>query len=285
MPKNTDHQNGSDHGVRIRWALSDFGGRDVLEPVSKSLAAQRVVKVTFGVPLKGHTPPESYHDRMLMYRYLGAREVEQYYLKENPRYVFNYCNVGEIFVPYAREQLADSAMALDSDYLFMVDDDMLCEPDLFYELAKHDKDVVAALAFTRNSPYQPVLYQVIDGYDPVVQKSYYTNTCIKNYPRNTLVECDAVGFGAVLIKTSVLKKLQKPWFMGSHGAGEDIHFCWMAKKAGFHVYMDTSQKMGHLSHRNIITEEFSDDFNKMTVDQKDFFFGKYQKYSALDRNK
>lgn len=84
MQKNTNGKIGSEHGLRVLGALSVTGGRNLLERVSEPDREQRTLKVTFGVPLKGHTPPEAYHDRMLMYRHLGAREAEQFYLKESP---------------------------------------------------------------------------------------------------------------------------------------------------------------------------------------------------------
>lgn len=241
-----------------------------------------IKRVLVGIPLKGHTPPESYHDRMLMSYYMGGIETKQNYDKVVPRYEFVWLSVGEIFIPFAREMLAESALKYECDYLFMVDDDMMAPVDLFYKLVKHDVDIVAPLAFTRNPPHRSVMFRIIEGYDNVVKSNYFINTPVLNYPRNKLVECDAVGFGAVLIKTEVIKKMQAPRFMGSHGTGEDIHFCMAAKKLGFKVFMDTSVKLGHLSHPIVVTEEYSDKFNGMTEEERDKFYGKFQKYETQD---
>lgn len=285
MQESTQTQNGDGDSVRILGPLPETSGGDAAEHSPRLVIDQKVVKVTVGVCLKGHTPPESYHDRMLMYRYMGAREVEQFYRKEPVLYTFNYCTVGEIFVPFAREQICQSALTWDSDFVFMIDDDMLAPQEIFYQLARHNVDLVAALAFTRNPPHNPVIYRTIEGWDPVAMASYGRNTWVYNYPKDQFVECDAVGFGAVLFKTSILKKMKQPWFMGSHGAGEDITFCYAAKRHGFRVFMDTSVKLGHLSHPTIVTEEYVENFRKMTLDQKDFFYGKYQRYPTLEQNK
>jgi hypothetical protein len=241
-----------------------------------------VKRVLVGIPLKGHTPPESYHDRMLMAYNMGGKEIEQKYAKESPRYEFFWVSVGEIFVPYAREMMADAAIKYNCDYVFSVDDDMMAPADLFYQLVKHDVDIVAPLAFTRNPPHRPVMFSVIEGYDSVMHAPYYINNPVHNYPKDTLVECDAVGFGAVLIKTEVLKGMKKPWFMGTPGAGEDVHFCVQAKKAGFRVFMDTATKLGHLSHPTIVTEKYSQEYNKLTAEEKDKFFGQYHKYPTME---
>lgn len=246
---------------------------------------EKVYKVLFGVPLKGHTPPASYHDRMLMWKHLGNQEAQDFYEKKNPRYTFSLGCVGEILVPFARETLAKTAISMGADYLMMVDDDMLCPPDLFYQLVKHDKDIVAALAFTRNPDHKPVIYQVIEGFDQITRQSYYMNTFVLNYPRNQLVECDAVGFGAVLIKTSVLKAMPTPLFMGISGCGEDITFCYKAKKMGFGVFMDTSIKLGHLGAPTVITEEYSDAWFKLTPEEREKQYGKYTKYPSMELTK
>lgn len=246
---------------------------------------ETVKKVLFGIPLKGHTPPASYHDRMLMWKHLGNREAEDFFERKDPRYVFTLGAIGEILTPFAREKLASSAVEMGVDYLFMVDDDMICPKELFYDLVRHDVDICAPLAFTRNPDHKPVMYQTIEGYDPVTHKSYYTTNFVMNYPRNKLVECDAVGFGAVLIKTDVIKKIAdsgQSCFTGMDSTGEDISFCYKAKKLGFRVFMDTSVKLGHLGNNIIVTEEYSDMHNKLTPEEKDRFYGKYIKYPSQE---
>jgi hypothetical protein len=245
-----------------------------------------VIKVLIGIPLKGHTSPKSYHDRMLMFKHLGGQEAVDFYEKKSPRYVFAFYAIGEILTPYAREQIARYAIDQDIDYVFMIDDDMLAPPDLFYKLVAHDKDIVAALAFSRNaSPdgnHFPVIYEAIEGKDRVTNTDYYWTRTVKNYPRNALVECDAVGFGAVLIKTAVLKAIEEPRFMGMEGVGEDVALCIKARKKGFRVFMDTAVKLGHLSDPVIVTEELHDSLMKMTAEEKDRFYGKYTKYETME---
>jgi hypothetical protein len=260
----------------------DLSRRDPDQLLEKSpvLDVSRVHKVLVGIPLKGHTPPRSYHDRMLMWKHMGGQEAVDFYEHKSPRYVFSLGAIGEVLVPFARERLGDSALEMGCDYLFMVDDDMLTPPDLFYELVKHDKDICAALAFTRNPDHKPVIYQSIEGFDPVTNRQFGFTKFALNYPRNQLVQCDAVGFGAVLIKTSVLRKVPKPWFFGMEQTGEDVAFCCKARQVGCEVWMDTSIKLGHLGSPAIITEEYSDVWNKLTPEEREKIYGKYTKYQT-----
>ncbi len=240
----------------------------------------RVLKVLVGIPLKGHTPSQSYHDRMLMFKNLGGQEAVDFFEKKNPRYIFALGAIGEMLVPYARERLAESALEIGADYLFMVDDDMMAPPDLFYKLVKHDKDIIAPLAFTRNPDHKPVIYETIEGYDKGIGTKYGLTRFVLNYPKNQLVECDAVGFGAVLIKTEVFRRMPKPWFFGMESTGEDITLCLKARKLGFSVWMDTSVKLGHLGAPTIITEEYSETWNKLSPEEKDKMYGRFQKYET-----
>jgi len=118
-------------------------------------------------------------------------------------------------------------------------------------------DILAPLAHMRNAPHYAVIYTTIEGYDQNSHRSYFTNDFVKNYPKDTLTECDAVGFGAVMIDLKILDKMVKPYFMSTTGSGEDIYFCMKAKsEANARIFMDTRIKLGHLSAPRIIDEEY-----------------------------
>ena len=241
--------------------MVDSKGQDCLNPKRKNV----IKKVLFGIPNEGHTECQAYDNRMEMTFHLGNLQVLSslglreygdriYDIPPDIEYQFSISTIGQVLTPLARERLAEQAHDENFDYLFMIDDDMLVPVDLFEKLVRHDVDICAALAFTRSAPHKPVVYNLETGWDHMRGERYYINHSVPNYPKDQLVRCDAVGFGAVLIKTSVLKGLQKPWFMSTSGAGEDIWFCHKAGEAGFKVFMDTATKLGHLGYPKIITE-------------------------------
>jgi GT2 family glycosyltransferase len=106
-----------------------------------------------------------------------------------------------------------------------------------------------------------------EGFDAVAKKNYYTCRSWVDYPRDQLVEADAVGFGAVLIDTKVFQKVKRPWFIAATGKGEDIQFCYEARKAGFKVYMDTAAKIGHLGPPINVDEAFFDQWKHNLDDE------------------
>ena len=107
----------------------------------------------------------------------------------------------------------------------------------------------------RIEPHLPVMFKVMTGWDPLQKLEFYTSEIVKNYPKDQLVECDAVGFGAALIKIDVIKRMQRPYFMSTTSAGEDVYFCKRAKEIGAKVFMDTSVKLGHIGIPPIIEEK------------------------------
>jgi hypothetical protein len=203
--------------------------------------------------------------------------------REEDNFVFYFVQVGRMFTPMAREEAAKKALEYGCDYLFFVDDDMICPDDLFLKLYRHRAiaDVVAPLAFTRNAPHKPVCYASIEGWDAVNREPYFINNTIMKYQRNKLMECDAVGFGAALIKVDLFRKIKQPWFMSSEGTGEDILFCYKVKKVGGRVFMDTSVDIGHVSHPIVITEKYVDEYRKTQDPIFDKHYPEFKKYEAL----
>ena len=252
---------------------------DSLKDVPKE---EGVVRVLVGIAHEGMTQSEAYCNRLWMFKHMGHLEERGKILKESPRFEFYHTTVGRCLTPFAREEMAKRAEASNMDYLFMIDDDMICPEDLFEQLYKNNVDIVAPLAFTRGYPHKPVMYQSIEGWDPVVQKEYFMNSPIMNYSKDKLVECDAVGFGAVLIKIDVIRKVGKPRCMSTCGTGEDIYFCYQAKKLGYRVFMDTRVKLGHLGHPAIITEEYVESVRKRDNMEIEKRMGLYNKYDAKE---
>jgi hypothetical protein len=213
------------------------------------------IKVLFAIPRGSFTLTEAVDNQIDMAFHLGKIEA-------TTNFKFFIATIGRLFVAKAREEFAEYTLGAGCDYLFMVDDDMICPPDLFLRLYNHNVDIVAPLAFQRREPYYPVIYKQKSGWDAVRKEHYFANEIVKNYPKNTLFQCDAVGFGAVLIKRWVLESMRTPRFMSTSPTGEDILFCYNAREqVNAKVFADTDTKIAHLGAPKIITEETYEEFN------------------------
>lgn len=156
-------------------------------------------------------------------------------------------------VDWARNHLADLAKDHINEYtgekfthVLWLDDDHVFDPDLACVLASHEKDMVSALYYGRSEPYLPVVY-VKDTSD---DKYKYFPLVIAP---DALFECDAAGFGAMLMKREVLEKVPKPWFTIDWKCGEDIAFCTHAREHGVKIFCDGRYKLGHIGTPPIIT--------------------------------
>lgn len=248
---------------------------------------QVVKKVVIGIPNEGLTKPESYDNHLLLSFHLGRLEEQMKQDKKNPRYEFHWHTVGRLLTAMARERILTGAVKEGIDYVIMYDDDMILPIDMveamLTDMEEHPEiDILAPLAFMRNPPHSPVIYISTEGYDSVRHQQYFHYEVAQNYPKNTLVECDAVGFGAVCIKADILKKMKEPYCFSTTGSGEDVYFCSKAKKeAGARVFMDTRIKLGHLSNPKIIDEDYREQFIKehgINYEEKPY------KYLAKDRD-
>lgn len=235
------------------------------------MTERKHVKVAVAIPNIGITHYMAYDNHSQMMTHLGMiaeRSKSEPVTKDGAIFEIFHFTAGRMLTPAAREALADHAMNAGMDYILQIDDDMLVPMDLFEKLYEHNVDIVAPLAFTRNAPHYAVIYACEQGFDPVSKSEYFMNHYARHYPENTLVRCDAVGFGAALIKMDVLKKMKKPYFMSTCGTGEDILFCYNAQKVGAKVYMDTATKLGHIGAPIIIDETYAK-YYWQNVEKKD----------------
>ena len=151
----------------------------------------------------------------------------------------------------SRNKLAKQAISIGADYVMWFDSDMTFNPDTMIRLLEHlenGKDIVSGLYFRRTAPFTPVLYKTIEkgkieGYN--------------NYPKDSVFEIAGVGFGCIMMKTSVLYQIALEmgnWFEPMYSLGEDLAFCIRARECGFKIYCDSSIKCGHVGHA-VITED------------------------------
>lgn len=151
----------------------------------------------------------------------------------------------------SRNGLARKAICERFDRVLWLDSDMQFSPDLFRKLSDdldEGRDFVSGLYFTRKPPYKPVIYkkagyeQINNGVKPIAE-AYY------EYPKDSVFEVEAAGFGGVMMNTSLLAEVEKNFglpFSPIMGFGEDISFCLRVKELGKKMYCDSSVKMGHV---------------------------------------
>ena len=141
-----------------------------------------------------------------------------------------------------RNNIGEQAVNHGCDYIWYVDDDQIFHPQTLHRLMTHNLDIVSGMYLSREPPFIPHIYEKADnalGWWPRVLKK----------GQGGLVECVAAGAGCLLVKTNVLRKMEKPWWrLGQHDKvnwSDDCDFCARAIQAGFKIHVDMDCTVGH----------------------------------------
>jgi len=154
----------------------------------------------------------------------------------------------------AREKLAEIALSLNAKYIFWVDTDVIPPTDVIQRLMRHKISFVSGLYARR---YHPCWNEMLVKAKNEKGEDGYISIPEGGYEKGSLVQCDAVGFGCVLMETDMLKDMEKPWFKWSEhsairGNSEDFYFCRRAKQAGYKIWVDTSVVCRHMGPIRIL---------------------------------
>lgn len=159
---------------------------------------------------------------------------------------FRHCEVT------CRQMIIDYFLNHDIDYLFFVDSDVICEPDVLKKLLSRNKDIACGLFRYRAPPdgrplwFRKTLPVKISHQTGVWRITFITNEEVKK--ATGLMEIDCCGFGAILISREILKKVKLHKSVNDH-YGADIHFCYDAKLLGYRIFGDPSANCNHLYKR------------------------------------
>ena len=163
----------------------------------------------------------------------------------------------------SRNQLLDAAKKAKVDRLLWLDSDMDIPMDALQKLsADIDSgcDIVSGLYFKRKPPFSPVIYkecclqELVQGQVLPIANTY------KDYPKDSLFEVEAFGFGIVMMTldaaTKITGELGLMPFMPVGGFGEDLSFCMRAKHVGLKLWCDSRVKCGHVGLHTYTEDDF-----------------------------
>ncbi len=144
----------------------------------------------------------------------------------------------------ARNMLAREAVESGADRVLWIDSDMVFGDDLMIRLGEDldaGWDMVCGIFFKRELPTTPVIYRDIDALTGTAEP--YTD-----YPRDEVFSVAGCGFGAVMMTTELLKRMDDPAFAFTprDGLSEDLSFCVRANEAGARIACDSRIRVGHV---------------------------------------
>ena len=160
-----------------------------------------------------------------------------------------------------------SLKAIEQNYgrVLWLDSDMMFTPDAL-KILQNDLDqhsgagLATALYFTRSRNITPVIYSELDEPTSICGKPVKRITPYTDYPRDTVFGIQGCGFGCVLTETQMLKDVWDnfgPAFAPFPWAGEDLSFCFRARKLGYEFICDSRVSCGHIG-KYVFTEDYYD---------------------------
>lgn len=141
-----------------------------------------------------------------------------------------------------RNAITKHMLDVGAEWVLYLDDDHILHNSTLTQLLAHDKDVISG-HYTRRQPnFNPVLFDV-----EMEDGSFHWKQLRAD--ERGLVKAAAVGAGCLLVKRKVIEALTEPyWTLGQINPsswGDDLHFCSRIRKAGFEIYMDLENPVGH----------------------------------------
>ena len=131
------------------------------------------------------------------------------------------------------------------DYLFSVDSDIVLPKDTLTKLLNHNKDIVSGVYIQRKANMEvPEIYRW--------KGNAMLNVSMDEILPAGLHPIAGCGFGCVLVKSEVFRKIGYPQFdykmhsVGQIQYSEDTYFCNKAAENGFEIYVDSSIVCGHI---------------------------------------
>lgn len=152
-----------------------------------------------------------------------------------------------------RNGMLQHCLESDVDYILWLDADMIFQPQIIEKYLKADKDIIGCKYYKRGAPFSPVFYKRSKDHE-----WKYTPVDPDSLPKGQeIVELDALGFGGMMVKTDVYRKMGEDMWMnyGKNfhipGAEEDalthdINFCRKAQEHGFKIHLHTGVLASHI---------------------------------------
>lgn len=145
------------------------------------------------------------------------------------------------YLPEARNQVHRTFVEeFNTEYLMMLDSDVLPPPNFVERLLAHKKDMVGGWYKLKGGTTPPVVYD-FEGMSPETGKGMWKQ---RKKPGEGLERVDAAGAGCWLMSRKLALAIGSEPYDTARG-GEDLELCLKVKEAGFEIYIDWSLACAH----------------------------------------
>lgn len=160
-------------------------------------------------------------------------------------------------VATARNKIVQRALGLETDYVLMVDNDVILPKGVLLDMLSDPVDVCLGYYAHRNADNR------YTGRVSVCKLGWYNYPLESEYTAEEMfrlrsegrhkIEIHGGGMGCALIRTAVFERLRYPWYDWVNYAddnrgmlSEDLYFCEQCKAVKIPVYTDARAGCGHI---------------------------------------
>jgi|GEM_PF-6883070 len=182
--------------------------------------------------------------------------------------------LGDFPMDANRNRFIHEAIECGADYVFFMDMDQTFPSnaiELLFETISDERPIVSGMYFLKQQPYSPVMGRYVEWeHEMLDYKSDYEELGFVHEdgrqlcmwrpftyfdPNGKPFLADVIGLGCVLMKTSVFRDMEKPYFHYSGDPRPDtsfrqmdevMPFCAQANKLGIPIYIDPRVQCGHI---------------------------------------
>lgn len=196
-----------------------------------------------------------------------------------PHIDFIISNPSRMSIDRMRNMTAKVALEANADYILFLDDDVIVNPNYgLKQLLDCKADIAAGKVCVRGYPFEYMSFK--HGKEGLVID--------KELPKHGIVDRDAIGFSFALIKVSLLKRLQEPYFITGIHHTEDIYFCIKARQVApkCTIKVNCECECGHILWPEVLFEgnrsAYNEYFEKTNKIDKTLKNGAGQKDRGLE---
>lgn len=144
------------------------------------------------------------------------------------------------------------------DKLFMIDSDIVWNPEHFLKLYASNEDLISGVYFDSQGA-DAMIHREKNDYRPMKREEIELLQQL-----GEPIEVYGVGLGFMCVKSGVFESLKRPWFsLGKviqevDGVtyelplGEDLYFCERVEQNGHKVYVDPTVVVGHMKTNVVV---------------------------------
>lgn len=183
----------------------------------------------------------------------------------------NYVGITEReMIDDARNNLTETFLKGNTEWLFWMDSDMVFEPatlvKLFDTAEKTNAKLVTGIYYQRKGVNYPCLWSrgeqtehgdiTGQGNKRGIENKYCGTYLVVSKDKQLPFKAHAAGFGCVLAHRSVFEMMDRPWFKFIKGVcSEDFYFFVNAKDLGIDLWADPTIKLWHLGDSPMIGQD------------------------------